>query len=135
MNEPTPDAPQPASTPPKTAGNPAVSWAIRIVVFGALGGLLVVAVLHFTVKRKFEASQNAIIDKFSSTTGMKLKDAEELLEGDPEVAVGKGDDIYAVKIYTWKTPITEYKLRIKYAKTLKLIKRVSSKDDDEAEDE
>lgn len=135
MNEPAAE-PEPASAPskaPTKAGNPAVTWTIRIVVFGVLGALLIVAVLQFMAKRKFEASQTAILDKFEATPGMVLKDVEELLEGDYEISAGKGDQVFNVKIYTWSGPITDYTLRIKYAKLSKTVQRVSGKDEDAEE--
>lgn len=123
------ESPKPA---PK-AGNPAVTWTIRIVVFGVLAALLIVAGLQFVAKKKFESSQNAVLDKWDNSKGMVLKDAEELMEGDPEVSEGKGDGVFNMKIYTWNGPITDYTLRIKYAKANGVIQRISGKDEDAEE--
>ncbi|MFQ5731569.1 MAG: hypothetical protein ACE5KM_06415 [Planctomycetaceae bacterium] len=131
MSEPTAE-PVPAENQ-RNAGNPAVTWTIRFVVFGVLAALLIVAFLQFRVKRSFEASQDAIMDKFDDAGAMVLKDAEDLMEGDPDVSKGKGDDVFNVNVYTWSGPIPwiDYTLRIKYSKLSKNIQRVSGKADEE----
>lgn len=117
---------------PSSAGNPAVTWTIRIVVFGVLIGLLIVAYLQFSAKRAFEGSQDAVIAAFEeSNNTFKIDDAKKLLTGDPERTEGKSDKIFKTDIFTWSGPFSEYKLRIKYAGTSGVVQRISGKDDEE----
>lgn len=120
---------------PKKSGNPAVVWGVRVVVFGVLIGLMVVAWMQFSAKRKFEASQDAVVAEYDSKKGaMTLDQAVKLFEGEPEESEGKKDSNFATNIYTWSGPFSEYKLRIRYAVRSKAIQKISGKDDEEDEE-
>jgi len=100
----------------EAAGNPALKWGIRIVVFGALGALLVLAGLQFYAKRQMESSMNAIADELREreTKPLSLKEAEDLMQGDWEASDTKTSGLGRKKIYTWSGPFSEHRLAIYY---------------------
>lgn len=115
---------------PSGGGNKkVVVWAIRVVVFGVLAALLIVAGMQFYVKRQFEGTQSQAVD----LVGKPIADLEDVIQGNPEISEGKGDDIFKVTIYTWNGPFTDYKLRVKIAKNSGKVFKVSGKSEEEEE--
>lgn len=123
-----------ATTQPKPAakkGNPAVTWTIRIVVFGVLAGLLAVAILQFRVKKQFENSQAAIQEAEDDSTGpITLDQFEEALDGSPEAADAKASGFYKAKVYTWNGIFQDYRLKVRYAGNSKYISDWTAKQED-----
>jgi hypothetical protein len=115
-----------AATPAKKSGNPAVTWTIRIVVFGVLAALLVVAFLQWKVKRDFEATQSALNQKEDGAKGpLTLDDAEGAMTGSYEASDMKDDKAKGAervsKLYTWSGPLSAYRLKITYSPKSKVI--------------
>jgi len=106
-----------AATPAKKSGKPAVVWTIRIIVFGVLAALLVVAGLEYRVKKQMGATLAAIGDKLETPdSNLTLSQAEELIVGSPEIAdakVVRGANTKQ-KILTWSGPLQQHKLAITY---------------------
>ncbi len=116
------------SKPAAKSGNSA--WIVRIVVFGILGALLVVAVMDFNTKRDFEAAVN-VLDEM---TERPLADAEKEFVGSYEVAEGKDDGIFKVKYFIWKGLFREFKVKVTYAGKSELIHGYTTKSEDFGEE-
>jgi hypothetical protein len=103
------------ATPSTTSGNSAVRWTVRVIVFGVLAALLVVAILEYRAKKQRGDSLSAIGDKLETPDAeLTLKQAEELLVGSPETADGKTQGMLKKKIYTWAGPLQQHKIAIIY---------------------
>jgi hypothetical protein len=124
-----------AATPAKKTGKPAVVWTIRIVVFGVLAALLVVAGLDFRAKKQMGETLARIGDKLETPdSDLTLQQAEELLVGSPDIADAKGTRTTKKKIYTWNGFFRKHELAIiyhDYGKTT-IVKKVTP-DVDETE--
>lgn len=123
------------TAPAKKSGNPAVTWAIRIVVFGVLAALLVVAFLQWKVKRDFESTQTALNQKEDDAKApLTLEQAEEAMAGNyesSEMKNAKGNSEFrASRLYTWSGPLSAYKLKITYSPKSKVIYSWTAKQDD-----
>jgi hypothetical protein len=107
-----------ATTPAKKPGRSGAVWAVRVIVFGVLGALLIVAILEFRAKKQMGDTLAAIGDKLEvPDSKVTLKEAEDLVVGDPEVAEGKDVGGVKKKIYTWSGPLSRfrtYKLAVIY---------------------
>ena len=104
-----------AATPAKKSGKPAVVWTIRIIVFGVLAALLVVAGLEYRVKKQMGATLAAIGDQLETPdSNLTLSQAEELIVGSPDIADAKVIGATKKKILTWSGPLQQHKLAITY---------------------
>ena len=129
--ETTPPPVRRSGSPAGKSGNSRAKWAIRIVIFGALGGLLIVAGMQFLVKRDFEDSHAALRDAEEENSGLiTLTDAEDAFVGDPESEDVKGNQFFKAKIYTWKGPFSSYRLKITYSPRFKTVSRWTAKQDE-----
>ena len=124
-----------AAKPAKASGNPAVTWTIRIVVFGALGILLILAIMQFMAKRNMESSLSAIMERIKpGEKDLLLDEAEALMVGSYESAPAKKEGGTHKMIYTWKAPFwfLPLKFAVYYVERggTKVVERASNQPDD-----
>lgn len=128
---------------PKKSGNPAVVWAVRLVVFGVLIGLLVVAWLEFSAKGQYERSYNAAVEALDERKLRTVSQADEYMEGSPDTSETKAEQRtfngvktdYKAKVYTWSGPFRSHKIWVWHDKVGGEVAAVSGKDDGSVKDE
>jgi hypothetical protein len=98
----------------KPAGNKTRDWIIRSVVFGALGVVLVLAVLDYQAKTQAQDTSDAW-DKLlneanaENASDVPLEKLKDGMKGSPEVTESQGQNVY-----TWKGPFRKYVVTVTY---------------------
>ena len=98
----------------KPAGNKTRDWIIRIVIFGALGVVLVLALLDYQAKTQAtetgEAWRNLLTESNEGgDSELPLDTLKDSMKGSPEVSETKGQNVY-----TWKGQFREYAITVSY---------------------
>ncbi len=95
----------------KPAGSKTRDWVIRTVIFGALGVVLVLAVLDY--QKKTEATETGVAwrDLLSAANeeDLPLAQLQDSIQGSPEVAESKGQNVY-----TWKGQFRSYVIKVNF---------------------
>ena len=82
---------------------------IRVVVFGALAVLLVLAFLDYQAKNAKTRSFEKLSDAISEREQLLVSEVDNMLEGNPSVEGDPATD--SEVIYTWKV-LRSYKMRL-----------------------
>lgn len=101
-------------SPAKAAGNKTRDWIIRIVIFGALGVILVLAVLDYQAKTQATetgAAWRGLLSEANEkhASDLPLEKLKDSMKGSPEITENTGQNVY-----TWKGPFRSYAITVNY---------------------
>jgi hypothetical protein len=95
----------------KPAGSKTRDWVIRGVIFGVLAVVLVLAFLDY--QKKTQATETGVawreLLSAANEDDLPLEKLEGSIQGSPEVAESKGQNVY-----TWKGQFRSYVITVNY---------------------
>jgi hypothetical protein len=119
----------------KPTGNKTRDLIIRIVIFGALGVVLVLAVLDYRIKQQATntgAAWRELLKEANENDVARLhvEALQEGIEGSPVLSENQGQNVY-----TWKGTFREYVIKVEHDNRLnKAVQEITGPGEDDAED-
>lgn len=98
----------------KKGGNKTRDWVIRIVIFGVLGVVLILAVLDYRAKQQATETGETWLETFKADKqkdfpNLTVDELEKDMQGSPEK-----DEAEEKNVYTWKGIFREYVITVKH---------------------
>lgn len=124
----------------KSSGNKSRDWIIRIVIFGVLGVVLILAALDFRAKSQATETSEVWVEMLNDANENKagvlpIQDLEEGIVGSPEVTKEEAGSNGTNHVYTWNGIFREYKVTVTTNSGTKYssVNRIEGLGDSEAE--